>query len=61
MKGILYIYLNQRLIGILNDFMTEKDVMVMLREGQPGDLQTTFRPLKPKQYHVEYAYSCVWV
>jgi 3D-(3,5/4)-trihydroxycyclohexane-1,2-dione acylhydrolase (decyclizing) len=46
-------------IGVLNDFMEEDDIMVNAAGSHPGDLQRTFRPLKPKQYHVEYAYSCM--
>lgn len=46
-------------IGILNDFVDEKDVIVNAAGSQPGDLQRTWRSTYPKQYHVEYANSCM--
>jgi 3D-(3,5/4)-trihydroxycyclohexane-1,2-dione acylhydrolase (decyclizing) len=44
-------------IGVLNDFMQDTDVMVNAAGSMPGDLQRTWRCKAPKTYHVEYAYS----
>ncbi|MHA1680278.1 MAG: 3D-(3,5/4)-trihydroxycyclohexane-1,2-dione acylhydrolase (decyclizing) [Promethearchaeota archaeon] len=46
-------------IGIINDFMNEGDVIVNAAGSAPGDLQRTWRSQLPKTYHVEYAYSCM--
>ena len=46
-------------IGILNQFMDDGDIMVNAAGSTPGDLQRTWRSKEPKTYHVEYAYSCM--
>jgi len=46
-------------IGILNDIIDEKDVVVNAAGSTPGDMQRTWRCTGIKQYHVEYAYSCM--
>jgi 3D-(3,5/4)-trihydroxycyclohexane-1,2-dione acylhydrolase (decyclizing) len=54
------IYLPQTaVIGVLNDIIGENDVMVNAAGSTPGDLQRIWRSKKPKQYHVEYANSCM--
>ncbi|MBD3352488.1 MAG: 3D-(3,5/4)-trihydroxycyclohexane-1,2-dione acylhydrolase (decyclizing) [Candidatus Lokiarchaeota archaeon] len=46
-------------LGVLNDFMAEKDVVVNAAGSTPGDMQRTWRSTGVKQYHVEYANSCM--
>jgi len=46
-------------IGVLNEFMDERDVVVNAAGSMPGDMQRTWRCKAPKTYHVEYAYSCM--
>ena len=36
-----------------------RDVVVQAAGSMPGDLQMLWRAEDPKQYHVEYAYSCM--
>jgi 3D-(3,5/4)-trihydroxycyclohexane-1,2-dione acylhydrolase (decyclizing) len=47
------------IIGALNEFMGERDVVVQAAGSMPGDLQMLWRARDPKQYHVEYGYSCM--
>jgi 3D-(3,5/4)-trihydroxycyclohexane-1,2-dione acylhydrolase (decyclizing) len=47
------------IIGALNEFMDERDVVVQAAGSMPGDLQMLWRARDPKQYHVEYGYSCM--
>ena len=46
-------------IGILNDFIGPRDVMVNAAGSAPGDLHKLWRARDPKQYHLEYGYSCM--
>jgi 3D-(3,5/4)-trihydroxycyclohexane-1,2-dione acylhydrolase (decyclizing) len=46
-------------LGALNEFMEERDVVVQAAGSMPGDLQLLWRASDPKQYHVEYGYSCM--
>jgi 3D-(3,5/4)-trihydroxycyclohexane-1,2-dione acylhydrolase (decyclizing) len=46
-------------LGTLNEFMGERDVVVQAAGSMPGDLQMLWRARDPKQYHVEYGYSCM--
>jgi 3D-(3,5/4)-trihydroxycyclohexane-1,2-dione acylhydrolase (decyclizing) len=46
-------------LGALNEFMGERDVVVQAAGSMPGDLQMLGRARDPKQYHVEYGYSCM--
>jgi 3D-(3,5/4)-trihydroxycyclohexane-1,2-dione acylhydrolase (decyclizing) len=46
-------------IGILNDFVGPRDVMVNAAGSAPGDLHKLWRTRDPKQYHLEYGYSCM--
>jgi 3D-(3,5/4)-trihydroxycyclohexane-1,2-dione acylhydrolase (decyclizing) len=39
--------------------MAERDVVVQAAGSMPGDLQMLWRARDPKQYHVEYGYSCM--
>src|SRR5436190_3910621 len=47
------------ILGALNEFMNERDVLVQAAGSMPGDLQMLWRARDPKQYHVEYGYSCM--
>jgi 3D-(3,5/4)-trihydroxycyclohexane-1,2-dione acylhydrolase (decyclizing) len=47
------------ILGALNEFMGERDVVVQAAGSMPGDLQMLWRARDPKQYHVEYGYSCM--
>jgi 3D-(3,5/4)-trihydroxycyclohexane-1,2-dione acylhydrolase (decyclizing) len=46
-------------IGILNDFTGPRDVIVNAAGSMPGDLHKLWRARDPKQYHLEYGYSCM--
>ena len=47
-------------LGALNESIgTERDRRAGRRESMPGDLQMLWRAQDPKQYHVEYAFSCM--
>ncbi len=47
------------ILGALNELMGERDVVVQAAGSMPGDLQMLWRARDPKQYHVEYGYSCM--
>jgi 3D-(3,5/4)-trihydroxycyclohexane-1,2-dione acylhydrolase (decyclizing) len=47
------------IIGALNELVDERDVVVQAAGSMPGDLQMLWRARDPKQYHVEYGYSCM--
>ncbi len=47
------------ILGALNEFMDPRDVVVQAAGSMPGDLQMLWRARDPKQYHVEYGYSCM--
>jgi 3D-(3,5/4)-trihydroxycyclohexane-1,2-dione acylhydrolase (decyclizing) len=46
-------------IGAVNEACGERDVVVQAAGSMPGDLQLLWRARDPKQYHVEYGYSCM--
>src|SRR5918999_2491778 len=46
-------------LGTLNEEMEPRDVVVQAAGSMPGDLQMLWRARDAKQYHVEYAYSCM--
>jgi 3D-(3,5/4)-trihydroxycyclohexane-1,2-dione acylhydrolase (decyclizing) len=46
-------------IGALSRVMEDRDVVVQAAGSLPGDLQMLWRARDAKQYHVEYAYSCM--
>ncbi|MEJ3652253.1 3D-(3,5/4)-trihydroxycyclohexane-1,2-dione acylhydrolase (decyclizing) [Actinomycetes bacterium KLBMP 9759] len=46
-------------LGALNEEVGATDVVVQAAGSMPGDLQMLWRARDPKQYHVEYAYSCM--
>jgi 3D-(3,5/4)-trihydroxycyclohexane-1,2-dione acylhydrolase (decyclizing) len=45
------------LLGILNEEIGERDVVVNAAGSAPGDLHKLFEPRSAKQYHVEYGFS----
>jgi 3D-(3,5/4)-trihydroxycyclohexane-1,2-dione acylhydrolase (decyclizing) len=47
------------ILGTLNEAMDDRDVVVQAAGSMPGDLQMLWRARDPKQYHVEYGYSCM--
>ncbi|MYB95416.1 3D-(3,5/4)-trihydroxycyclohexane-1,2-dione acylhydrolase (decyclizing) [Candidatus Poribacteria bacterium] len=46
-------------IGVVNEFSRPEDVMVCAAGSLPGDLHKLWRTRNPKQYHLEYGYSCM--
>ena len=46
-------------VGLLNDFTGPTDVIVNAAGSLPGDLHKLWRARDPKQYHLEYGYSCM--
>jgi len=46
-------------IGAVNSFSDEKDVVVCAAGSMPGDLHKLWRSRDPKQYQLEYGYSCM--
>ena len=46
-------------IGAVNEACGARDVVVQAAGSMPGDLQLLWRSSDPKQYHVEYGYSCM--
>jgi len=46
-------------LGALNEGIGPRDVVVQAAGSMPGDLQMLWRARDPKQYHVEYGYSCM--
>jgi 3D-(3,5/4)-trihydroxycyclohexane-1,2-dione acylhydrolase (decyclizing) len=46
-------------IGALAEVMEDRDVIVQAAGSLPGDLQMLWRATDPKNYHVEYGYSCM--
>ena len=47
------------LIGAVNELGDPEAVMVCAAGSLPGDLHKLWRPRHPKQYHLEYGYSCM--
>lgn len=46
-------------LSLLNDLVTEDDVIISAAGSLPGDLHRIWQSKKPKDYHLEYAYSCM--
>ncbi len=46
-------------IGAVNEAAGPRDVVVCAAGSMPGDLHKLWRTRDPKQYHVEYGYSCM--
>jgi 3D-(3,5/4)-trihydroxycyclohexane-1,2-dione acylhydrolase (decyclizing) len=48
-----------QVLGLLNEKLTDRDVVVAAAGSLPGDLQRVWRPRGEDSYHVEYGYSCM--
>jgi len=46
-------------IGALNSFMDDRDVMINASGSAPGDLHKLWRATDPKNFHLEYGFSCM--
>ncbi len=46
-------------IGAVNEMVRPGDVMVCASGSMPGDLHKLWRTRGPREYHVEYGYSCM--
>jgi 3D-(3,5/4)-trihydroxycyclohexane-1,2-dione acylhydrolase (decyclizing) len=46
-------------LGALNESVGPNGTVVQAAGSMPGDLQMLWRAVDPKQYHVEYAFSCM--
>jgi 3D-(3,5/4)-trihydroxycyclohexane-1,2-dione acylhydrolase (decyclizing) len=46
-------------VGAVNELSRPRDVVVCAAGSMPGDLHKLWRTRDPKQYHVEYGYSCM--
>jgi len=46
-------------IGVVNEVCGPRDVVVCAAGSLPGDLHKLWRARDPKQYHLEYGYSCM--
>jgi len=46
-------------LGILNDFMKDKDIVINAAGSMPGDLHKLWRTKNPVGFHVEYGFSCM--
>jgi 3D-(3,5/4)-trihydroxycyclohexane-1,2-dione acylhydrolase (decyclizing) len=46
-------------IGLVNEFTGPRDIVVNAAGSLPGDLHKLWRARDPKQYHLEYGYSCM--
>lgn len=44
-------------IGALNEFMDDRDIMINASGSAPGDLHKLWRATDPKNFHLEYGYS----
>jgi 3D-(3,5/4)-trihydroxycyclohexane-1,2-dione acylhydrolase (decyclizing) len=57
--GLQPIPAQSEVIGAVNDAAGPRDVVVCAAGSMPGDLHKLWRTRDPKQYHVEYGYSCM--
>ncbi|MFJ1803964.1 3D-(3,5/4)-trihydroxycyclohexane-1,2-dione acylhydrolase (decyclizing) [Streptomyces sp. NPDC088180] len=48
-----------QVLGLLDDLVTEDDILVNAAGSLPGDLHKLWRTRSRDQYHVEYGYSCM--
>ncbi|MCW8409298.1 3D-(3,5/4)-trihydroxycyclohexane-1,2-dione acylhydrolase (decyclizing) [Legionella sp. PATHC035] len=48
-----------KVITMLNEMVTDEDVIIGAAGSLPGDLHRLWKSKKPKDYHLEYAYSCM--
>ena len=61
----IYAYRHDRLasqgevIGAVNNFSKERDIVLCAAGSLPGDLHKLWRTRDPKGFHLEYGYSCM--
>lgn len=48
-----------KVLSLLNEMVTAEDVIICAAGSLPGDLHRIWKSKKPKDYHLEYAYSCM--
>lgn len=48
-----------QVLGLLDELVTEDDILINAAGSLPGDLHKLWRTRSPRQYHVEYGYSCM--
>jgi 3D-(3,5/4)-trihydroxycyclohexane-1,2-dione acylhydrolase (decyclizing) len=48
-----------QVLGLLDELVTEDDILINAAGSLPGDLQKLWRTRSRDQYHVEYGYSCM--
>ena len=48
-----------RVLGEINKFIDDKDVITCAAGSMPGDLHRLWRSVEPKSYHMEYGFSCM--
>lgn len=48
-----------RVLGVLNEALSDQDIVVGASGSLPGDLQRAWRVKGPDTYHVEYGFSCM--
>ncbi|MGW4034684.1 3D-(3,5/4)-trihydroxycyclohexane-1,2-dione acylhydrolase (decyclizing) [Streptomyces sp. NPDC004778] len=48
-----------QVLGVLDDLVTEEDILINAAGSLPGDLHQLWRTRSRDQYHVEYGYSCM--
>ncbi|MFF1463172.1 3D-(3,5/4)-trihydroxycyclohexane-1,2-dione acylhydrolase (decyclizing) [Streptomyces sp. NPDC058330] len=48
-----------QVLGLLDALVTDDDILVNAAGSLPGDLHKLWRARSPRQYHVEYGYSCM--
>lgn len=46
-------------LGAINEFINENDIIVCAAGSLPGDLHRLWRSTQPKTYHLEYGFSCM--
>ena len=46
-------------IGVLDEMVAPRDIILNAAGSLPGDLHKLWRARDPKQYHLEYGYSCM--
>ncbi|ATG50479.1 3D-(3,5/4)-trihydroxycyclohexane-1,2-dione acylhydrolase (decyclizing) [Brachybacterium vulturis] len=47
------------IFGALNELMGDEDIVINAAGSMPGDLQALWKARSPRQYHLEYGYSCM--
>ena len=48
-----------RVLGEINQFIDDKDIITCAAGSMPGDLHRLWRSVDPKTYHMEYGFSCM--